>query len=266
MIELEGVSFSWGDALALREVSLRVDAGEHAFLVGPNGAGKSTLLRLVAGILAPGAGKVRVDGKETGDLSRAELARLVSFVPQETNPSLPFTAWEVVMMARAPHLGRWRLESKRDAGAAEEAMRSMGVWGLRGRAFSRLSGGERKLVTIARALAQEARAMLLDEPEAFLDLAHARKVRELLAGLSARGLSVLEATHDLNTPLEAGGKVAVLADGRLEETGDPGGVLTPELVERVYGVAVERHALPDGRSILFPPRAGTHEDTGNERP
>ncbi len=254
MIEFEGVSFSWGERRALAEVSLRVEAGEHAFLVGPNGAGKSTLLKLVAGILAPASGKVRLDGRDLRGVSRTELARLVSFVPQETNPSLPFSAWEVVMMARAPHLGRWGLESGRDAAAAEEAMRSTGVWELRERVFSRLSGGERKLVTIARAIAQEARVMLLDEPEAFLDLAHARKVRELLAGLSTGGLSVLEATHDLNTPLEAGGKVAVLADGRLEEMGGPAEVLTPELVERVYGVRVERHALPDGREVLFTPR------------
>ena len=255
MIELDGVSFFWGERRALEGVNLRVEAGEHAFLVGPNGAGKSTLLRLVAGILAPRSGDVRLDGRNLRGVPRPELARLVSFVPQETNPSLPFTAWEVVMMARAPHLGRWGLESRRDVRAAEEAMRSTGVWGLRGRVFSRLSGGERKLVTIARALAQEARVMLLDEPEAFLDLAHARRVRELLAGLSSRGLAALEATHDLNTPLEAGGKVVVLADGRLEETGDATEVLNPELVERVYGVAVERHALPDGRSVLFPPRA-----------
>lgn len=239
----QGLVFGYPGANTLiRGVSLELAAGELVGLCGPNGSGKTTLLRLLSGRLAPQGGWAELAGRRVATLPRAEVARQVGVVSQNGSVSFPFSAQEVVLMGRAVHL-RGLFETPADLEVAREAMRLTGTLGLAQRPFATLSGGERQRVLIARALAQEPRVLLLDEPAAFLDLKHQTGLFELLSRLSReRGLAVLAVSHDLTLAARFCGRLILLGEGRVAAQGPPAQVLRPEVIEPVFGlpVTVER--------------------------
>ena len=240
LVEAEAVPFSYGERPALHGVSFTARAGELVALVGPNGAGKSTLLRLAAGLLAPSAGRVRVGGLEAHSAPRRALARICALVPQEPRAPWPFTVREAVMMGRAPHQGLLAVPGPFDHGAVEGALRACDLVDLADRRLDELSGGERRRVFFARALAQEPRVLLLDEPTAFLDLAHQVAAMEM-ARLAARGgLCVVAVLHDLNLAAAAADRIVVMSRGRAVAEGPAADVLTAERVEAVWGIPVWR--------------------------
>ena len=225
--------------IALRDVSLSVACGEMLAVVGPNGSGKSTLLRVASGVLAPLAGRVLVAGHDVQRYSRRELARLTAVVPQDTLVEFPFSVEELVLMGRAPHLGRFGFPGARDLSIAREAMLRVGVEHLARRALLELSGGERQRVIIARALVQEPRILLLDEPTAHLDIRHQVEIYDLMAELNAeRGLTIVSVLHDLNLAAMYFPRVALLSDGRLYGAGATAEVLTYSTIRSVYGTEV----------------------------
>jgi iron complex transport system ATP-binding protein len=240
IVDVRDVSFAYGRSPALDGVSLAARAGEFVGLLGPNGAGKSTLVRLVAGLAAPRAGSVRLAGLDPAHAPRRHVARVCALVPQEPRIAWPFTVREAVMMGRAPRQGLLAVATRFDRGAVEGALVACDLVHLADRRLDALSGGERRRVFFARALAQEPRVLLLDEPTAFLDLAHQVAVMGM-AQLAARGgLCVVAVLHDLNLAAAACDRVVVLSRGRVVAEGPPPAVLTEARVREVWGVPVWR--------------------------
>lgn len=224
---------------AVLDLSLDVPAGATTAVLGPNGSGKSTLLRLLLGVLSPGAGTVEFDGRPLGEWGREALARAVGVVPQGEEAVFPVSVRELVAMGRYPHLGPWRRERDQDRRAVEDAMRRCDVADLAARPVTALSGGERQRARVARALAQQAPTLALDEPTAALDVAHEMAIFELLRDLGHAGKTVLVVTHNLNLAARYADRLVLLDRGRVAAEGAPAQVLTRETVERVYGWPVE---------------------------
>ncbi len=219
---------------AVREVSLSVSPGQLLAVAGPNGAGKSTLLRLLSGALRPDAGDVRLDERALGDLSDRERARAIAVVPQSESSPFPVTVREMVGMGRYAHLGRWEPVGNRDRAVVDRALERCAVAPFAERQLEELSGGERQRVRIARALAQEAPILLLDEPTAGLDLRFQMELFHLLRELRADGLALLLVTHDLNLAARFADRLLLLDRGRAEAIGPPAEILSREALEGVY--------------------------------
>ncbi len=237
-IDARQLRFRYSGEPVVREVSLTLRPGELLGVIGPNGSGKSTLLRLLSGVLRPEAGEVRLLGRHLGTYSRSELGRMIAVVPQQTLIEFPFSVMEVVLMGRAPHLGGFAFEGDRDVTIAREAMRRTGVDHLAARRIHELSGGERQRVIMARALAQDAQVLLLDEPAAFLDIRHEVEIYDLLREVAAEGRSIISVLHDLNLAALYCDRVALLQDGRLAHLGPPAEVITYANVTAVYQTEV----------------------------
>ena len=223
-------------------------------IVGPNGAGKSTLLRVAAGSLRPSQGRIELLERPLASYHRRELARIVATVAQENQVAFRFTVLEVVLMGRAPHLGSFHLETDHDLAAAHAAMERFELLDLAQRPINELSGGERKRVFLARALAQEPRVMFLDEPTAFLDLRHVADIlvqfRQLCA---ASGVAVAATMHDLNAAASYANRVLLLHNGTMVACGPADEVLTAGNLEQVYGVKVQIGRNPvTGSLAIFP--------------
>jgi len=233
--------FSYG----LHDASFEIVQPGLSAIVGPNGAGKSTLIGIMAGLRTPYCGSVTFDGREISRWRRRDLAKHVAYLPQSMQIEFPFTAEQVVLMGRTPCSGGW-FESPGDFRAAEEAMRVTDVLEFRSRDFRALSGGERQRVILAAAIAQEPRALILDEPTTFLDLKHQISIYRVLASL-AKSMQVISVTHDLNLALQFADRVLVLDRGRIAGDGAPRDVLTPNLLACVFDV----RAHIDGRFLHY---------------
>jgi len=249
VLRFEAVRFGYGRTPVVDGVSLAIGRGEIVGLLGPNGAGKTTLLRLAAGVLAAASGRVSLFGREIASLPRRERARQVAVVPQEARTAFDFTVREIVLMGRAPHLGVFGLEREEDLRAADAAMRAAEVERFADARLRELSGGEKQRVLIARALAQEAPLLLLDEPTAFLDLKHRLAIYRLAARLrEERGLTVVAVSHDVNLASRFCERLVLLHEGRIAADGTPEEVITAARVAEIYGAAV---------SVLRHPESGT---------
>ncbi|BDG02180.1 ABC transporter ATP-binding protein [Anaeromyxobacter oryzae] len=240
IVDVRGVSFRYGARGALENVSFTARAGEFVGLLGPNGAGKSTLVRLVAGLAAPSAGSVRLAGLDPAHAPRRAVAQVCALVPQEPRIGWPFTVREAVMMGRAPRQGLLALPTRFDHGAVQGALAACDLVHLADRRLDALSGGERRRVFFARALAQEPRVLLLDEPTAFLDLGHQVMVMRMAEVAARGGLCVVAVLHDLNLAAAACDRLVVLSRGRVVAEGPPADVLTAERVREVWDVPVWR--------------------------
>lgn len=258
VLSLEGVGVRLGGRAVLRRADLSLGPGEVLGLVGPNGAGKTTLIRVATRLLRPEAGRVRVLGRRLEEIPRQALARSIAVVPQETQVPFAFQALEVVLMGRAPHLGLLGFETGRDLALAEAALARVGAAHLAARPLPLLSGGERQLVVLARALAQDAPILLLDEPTAFLDLRHRLEVLTLVRELAREGRSALLVSHDLGLAARFCDRLAVLWDGEILAQGPPAQVLTPAVLERAFGVEATLLPGPEGTPLVVPrlPGAG----------
>ena len=254
-IALENVRVALGGRHVVDGIDLRVDEGEWVALIGPNGAGKTTLIRAIAG-LVPFAGRIELVGRSTGGLHRRELSRMLALVPQE--PSTPpwMTVGEYVLVGRTPHLGALAREGRHDREAAAHALARLDLLEYRERPLGTLSGGEKQRVVVARALAQEAQIVLLDEPTAALDIGHQQQALELLDVLREEsGLTLLAAMHDLTLAAQYADRMVLLDGGRVVAEGPPEDVLTETLLERHYDASV-RVLDVAGALAVVPSRAG----------
>ena len=235
-IETQNVCLSYGRKTVLKDVTFQVTPGEMVGLIGPNGCGKSTLIRALSHIISPYSGKMLLDGKEVAKIPRRDLARLIGVVPQM--PLLPsaFTAFEIVLMGRNPHLGLFQYEGPREMSIAWQAMERTGTQSLAQRRINELSGGEIQCLLIARVLAQETKAILLDEPTANLDIGRQVEILDLIKNLcSENNLAVLAAIHDLNLATQYCNRLILINDGRIQAEGTPREVITSQNIKEVYG-------------------------------
>ena len=248
---------------AVERVSLAVRGGECVALVGPNGAGKTTLLRALLGHVPCASGRALALGRDAQSWSRDALARMVGVVSQREEPAFPLTVREAVEMGRYPHLGAWRAPGSADRAAVERAMRRADVAALGDRWVETLSGGEWQRVRIARALAQEPRVLVLDEPTASLDLSHEMQLFELVLDLVRRdGLAALIVSHHINLAARFADRLVLLAAGRVVADGRSEVVLEPQRLAAVFGWPVAVHRLADGSIQLYPERKPLTSDSG----
>jgi iron complex transport system ATP-binding protein len=239
VLKFEGATVGYGSKAVLRDVSLTVNAGEVVAVVGPNGVGKSTLVRAASGVLAPLEGQILVDGQDIQGLTPAQRARAIAVVPQATSLPGAFTALQVVLAGRTPYLGWLEREGPADLEIALRAMQRTAIRDFIDRRVDEMSGGEQQRLLIARALAQQATVLLLDEPTAHLDLRHQDAVLELVRQLALEGgLAVMITLHDLNLVARFADRVALLSHGRVRKLGLPAEVLTPDELQAVYGVRI----------------------------
>lgn len=252
-IRVEQLTFSYGRDFALKDVAFSIPAGEFFGIAGPNGSGKTTLLKLMDGLLKPDSGTIMYRGRSVQEFSRKEIAKSIAYVSQEHELPFAFTVEESVIMGRYPHLGILGLEGERDYQIAEKAMKTAGVYSLKNRLVTELSGGEKQRVIIARALAQEPEVMLLDEPTAHLDLASGVEIMELLKELQReQGLTIVTASHDLNLLAIYADRIAFLLKGEKLAEGKPEEVLNDELLKRAYVGKFRLIYEPRGVPVILP--------------
>ncbi|QUW03927.1 heme ABC transporter ATP-binding protein [Chloracidobacterium validum] len=275
MLEARQIGVAWGGKPLLDQVSVKFVPGEVTALLGPNGAGKSTLLKVLSGDLAPTQGAVYLDGRPLASWSLLERARRRAVLPQESSLAFPFTAFEVVLLGRAPHVAL--RETPQDAEIARQAMKQTSTEHLAGRSYPSLSGGERQRVQFARSLAQiwdalpdgAARWLLLDEPTASLDLAHQYEAMAVARQLAQDGVGVIVVLHDLNLAAYAADYVVLLERGRVAAEGRPEEVLTAERIRLVFGleVLVSRHPRHGQPCIVpLPPSLPSRERRAASQP
>ena len=261
MIAFEAVSARYPGATreALRRVTIAARAGALTAIVGPNGSGKSTLVRLLLRRLTPREGRVVVDTRPVETFQPRELARRVAVVPQRESPVFSLPVHEYVALGRYPHEGPWRAATARDDAVVERAMADAGIGELAGRDILALSGGEWQRARIARALAQDGAAIVLDEPTTFLDVGHEMATFELFAGLARAGRTVIVISHQLNLIARFADAMVLLHEGEVAASGPPNAVMHATTLERVYQwpLVVTRDPAV-GAPTLVPLRARRH--------
>jgi iron complex transport system ATP-binding protein len=267
VIEIRNASFRYGDAVVYENIDLSLERGEILCLLGPNGCGKTTLLDTVLGFHRPRTGSILVEGREIHTYRRAELAKRMAYVPQIHEKYFPYSVLDVVVMGRTPHLPAMSPPSAGDYALAREALDAVGISGLGDRIYTTLSGGETQLAVLARALAQDAPVIIMDEPASHLDFRHEHVLLRLVSKLVAeKGLSVIMSTHSPNHPfyLENAGapvRVALMNDRRIMALGFPDRVINARNMKRLYGIVsrVFENAVPEGKMKYVVPLNGLTE-------
>ena len=253
LIEARGLGLRLGERQVLKGVGLALAAGDCAALLGANGAGKTTLLRALLGFVRPDAGEVRLDGAPLQGQGRRAIARRVAYVPQAHAPTFPYTVREIVCMARAPAAGWGARLRDEDEAAVSAALERLGLIAFSERSYASLSGGERQAVLVARALAQGAQILLMDEPSSSLDLGQQARLMQLLGGLAGAGRAILMSTHQPELALRWFNRAVLLHQGEVLGDGPPREVLTPEALSRLYGVDVRLAPAQEGPFLFVSP-------------
>lgn len=254
ILKAGNVDFSYDSCSVLKDVTFEAKNGEISGIVGPNGSGKTTLLRCLNRVLKPKAGTILLDGSDLCSMRPKEIARLMGVVPQNSACRFSFTVLESVLMGRFPHLRRFEKETAADFCVARNSLRLCGIGHLSSRPVTELSGGEYQKVIIARALAQEPRILLLDEPTLHLDIQHQLDLLELLKTLVERErLAVIMVSHDLNLAIRYSQKILVLKEGRIYRAGRPSDVLDTACIKEVYKINAEIiSSEPTGLATVVP--------------
>jgi len=240
MIELKNISFSYDDGPAvLRHLSLKITKGEFVGILGPNGSGKTTLLKIISGTLKPQKGEMTLDGRSIETVRRKDRAKFIAVVPQETSIPFSFSALEVVLMGRAPYLPPFGFETKEDIAVAKSAMSATDVSSMAERNIQELSGGEKQRVIVARALAQEPRLLLLDEPTTYLDIKHQMDLYRLVKKRNEEdGLTVITVLHDINLASTFCDRIIFLKHGGIVADGTPHDVIKYAKIKEVFDTEV----------------------------
>jgi len=239
-ISVENLRFRYpnSDADTLKGISLEIPDGKVTALLGPNGSGKSTLFKVLLKILLPYEGRIYVDGEDVSGFDRNRLSRVIAWVPQEEDTFFPYTVLEYVLMGRAPHLGFFSLPSRNDEEIVNKVLRQLGLSSLAHRKVPSLSGGEKRMVSIARALAQESNILILDEPTAHLDLGNKARVLRIIRRMADSGRTVVFSTHDPNEVSLVADRVAIMNGGEIVSEGTPATAIARDILEKIYGVRV----------------------------
>ena len=236
---VQKLSFSYGERLVLKDISFSLEKGEFLSVLGPNGVGKSTLFRCMLGLLAPSAGGAYVDGRAVADMSARQLAYAIAYIPQSHSPVFNFSVFDMVLMGTTAQLGVFSSPGKAQLAQAEDALERLGISHLRDRSYGAISGGERQLTLIARAIAQQARILVMDEPSASLDYGNRIRVMQTVRDLTRDGYAVIQSTHDPDQAYLYSDRILALCGGEVLAWGEPREILCSSLISRLYGVDVE---------------------------
>ncbi|MFV0335550.1 MAG: ABC transporter ATP-binding protein [Tropicimonas sp.] len=252
-LEVQDLAFSFGKGKrSIKDVSFELEPGEVLCLLGPNGAGKTTLLRCLTGGLQPSGGRMLLGGDDTTGLPPRDLAQRMAYVPQASQPAFGHKLREMVLMGRSPHMGRFDVPGPADHERAEAALARLGIAHLADRSFAAVSGGERQLCLLARALAQEARILVLDEPAASLDFGNQIKLLEVISELSRDGFGILMVTHHPDHALQVGNRFLALKAGVIHAAGTVSRMTEPGYLTDLYGADIEVIRDPGGRTACLP--------------
>ena len=253
MLEAVDLAFGYRGTLVGSGVTLAARQCEVLCLLGPNGCGKTTLFKTLLGLIPAQGGRLTLDGRDIRAFSRAEFARRIGYVPQANAAYFPFSVIDVVLMGRASRIPTFAAPSSHDREIAWDALDMLGIRELGTRSYTQISGGERQMVLIARALAQQPALIVMDEPTASLDFGNQSRVLERIRAMAGSGLGVILSTHDPGHAFACGDRVALMRQGRLDAVGPPSDVMTPALLEKLYGVGVAIEFLASaGRHICVP--------------
>lgn len=253
MIEVNNLSFSYGGRRILQDVSLRAENGQFVSILGSNGVGKSTLFKCILGILPAYSGTIIVDGRDTRTMSVQEIAQKIAYIPQMSASAFNYSVEDIVLMGTTAGLHSLRSPGVAEMRRAEDAMERMGILDLRQRCFHHLSGGERQLAVIARALAQQANILLLDEPGSALDFGNQMRILHEAKSLARDGYLVIQTTHDPERAYLFSDRMIALKNGRVFAQGTPAEVLTEENIRQLYGVDTRLTSIFDDRVRIFTP-------------
>lgn len=234
LLETQNLSGGYGGRDICKDISCQLEAGEILSVLGPNGCGKTTFFRLVLGFLAPTAGRVLLDGAPADALSKRQSAQLIAYIPQQHAPVFSYTVREVVLMGRASHFSAFSSPKKPDQDAAENALEQLGITHLAECSYTNLSGGQRQMVLIARALSQNAKILVMDEPGASLDYANHQRLIQVIRTLADTGYAILMSTHSPEHPFTVADKVMLMDKGQVRAFGPPAKALTAGLLTQVY--------------------------------
>ncbi len=241
LIELSNIEFSYerenGDHFKLKDISLEINSGEFVVILGPNGSGKSTLLKLISGVISPGKGAVSLAGRTVKKMTPKEIARLIAFVPQDTFTIFPFSVYEIVMMGRTPYLNLFGMENETDHQIVADALEMVGITHLKNKGINEVSGGEAQRAFLARALVQQPKIILLDEPNAHLDIKHQIAFFDLLKKLNREeGLTVIAISHDLNLSAYYAERAILMQNGEVFMDDSKDRVLTENNIKKIFDV------------------------------
>jgi iron complex transport system ATP-binding protein len=252
MLEVKDLAFGFPGRTVGREVSFSLGAGEVMCVLGPNGGGKTTLFRTLLGLLERHAGSIRIEDQSLEKLSRGEIARRTGYVPQGHAAYFAFTVREFVLMGRTAHLGAFASPAANDYLVVSRVLESLGIAALAERPVTEISGGERQLALVARALAQQPRLLVLDEPTAGLDFGNQIRVLEKISNLSEKGISILFSSHHPDHAFMCAGRALLLGEGRALEVGRPRDVIRADTLQRLYGVPAQVLSTEAGVHAFLP--------------
>lgn len=239
-LEIRNAVCGYGKNMVVKKASLEINSGETLCVLGPNGVGKTTFLKAILGLLKLSQGEIIINGKDISAYSKMELAKIIGYVPQSHVPPFPYTVYDVVLMGRNAHIGLFSSPTKKDMQIADDILNTLDIYHLKDRVYTQISGGERQLVLIARALAQECQLLVMDEPTSNLDFGNSIKVLSYINNLvSKRGIALIMITHSPDQAFLCATKVAVMKDGSIINIGKPEDIIDNKCLKYIYGVDVD---------------------------
>ncbi len=254
--ELRNLSGGYGGDDVCKDISCKVEKQQILCVLGPNGSGKSTLFKLILGLIKKSKGDILYEGRSIYDLSDRELAKIIAYIPQQHNPMFAFPVLDIVLMGRTSHFRNFSMPGKQDIEMAEKALEKLGILDLANHNYMQLSGGQRQLVLIARAICQDSKILIMDEPAANLDFANTHKVMGIIKMLAGDGYIIILSTHSPEQPFSCGDIVALMKEGEIHSFGRPLKVLTRENLLDVYGINMDIVQVRDSqgqmRSLCLP--------------
>lgn len=251
MLEIRNLKFAYGDHKVLKDISFEAREGEMLCILGPNGAGKSTMFRCILGLLRGYEGEILIDGSEVSDLPARERASRMAYIPQTSKQAFSYTALDMVLMGASSALSAWRAPGARERKKALAALERLGILELAGRLYTNLSGGEQQLVLIARAIAQGAKTLIMDEPTSSLDYGNQMRVEQQLKSLAEEGYLIVQSTHNPEQTYMFADRIIAIKDGTIISAGRPGDIMDEELIRELYGIEVSVVESVQGKARFF---------------
>lgn len=254
-LTVSNLSFSYGERQVLNNVCFKAEDNQLLSVLGPNGAGKSTMFRCILGLLKDYKGEVLIGDKEIKNLDARQIAKLIAYIPQAHYPSFNYSVFDMVLMGTSIHVSMVASPGRKQVKLVEEALERLGIEHLKNRGYTQISGGERQLVLIARAIVQESKILIMDEPTANLDFGNQIRVLSEVKSLANEGYTIIQSTHNPEQAFQFSDNVLAFKEGRVIASGSPSEIFTEDLIKKLYGIDTEMQSLYDGKIKVCIPKA-----------